>query len=67
MKTIAPASKIDHCSCCGRPLDPEKIVWLEQSFVTSRWYAGGQCPPEESQGGFPFGAACARKIMRKPS
>ena len=52
------------CECCGRSLrDPDKAVWLEKSFKTNRWYAAHTCPPDESQGHFPFGEACARKAL----
>jgi hypothetical protein len=53
-----------YCNCCGRELDPRKAVWLELSFETGRWYPEAKCPPDESQGHFPFGVACARSVMR---
>jgi len=46
-------------------LDENKAVYLELSFKTGRWYDEGECPQEESQGGFPFGEACARKMLKK--
>jgi hypothetical protein len=54
----------DYCECCGRELNKSKMVWLEKSFKTNRWYAPGECPPEESQGCFPFGAACGKKVLK---
>jgi hypothetical protein len=54
-----------YCTHCDRPLNPNKIVWLEKSFETNRWFPEHQCPPKESQGHFPFGAACARKTLKK--
>jgi len=53
------------CEHCGRALDETKIAWLELSFRTGRWYSDGKCPEEESQGGFPFGKACARTVLRQ--
>lgn len=53
-----------YCRCCERELNPVKIVWLELSFKTGKWYDAEHCPAEESQGHFPFGAACAKKIMK---
>ena len=53
------------CHHCGRTLDENKAVYLELSFKTGRWYDEGECPQEESQGGFPFGKACARKMLKK--
>lgn len=61
----ARAGEVYFCRCCDRKLDPKKMVWLELSFRTNRWYPGDTCPPAESQGNFPFGAACARKTLRK--
>ena len=54
-----------YCAHCSRVLDSNKITWLEVSFKTGRWYEAGKCPEEESQGGFPHGAACARAVLRK--
>jgi hypothetical protein len=53
-----------HCECCGRKLHEGRMAWLEKSFKTNRWYEPGECPPDESQGCFPFGKACARNAMR---
>lgn len=55
---------MNRCEHCGRGLkDETKTVWLELSFKTRRWYPAHQCPPEESNGHFPFGEDCARKIL----
>ncbi len=55
-----------HCEHCSRELQDEtKTVWLEKSFKTNRWYAAHGCPPDESQGHFPFGEACARKVLKE--
>lgn len=57
----------DYCTCCGRKLNPKTMVWLEKSFKTNRWYRADQCPPDQSQGNFAFGAACARNTLSKQS
>jgi hypothetical protein len=55
------------CEHCGRKLDESKIVWLELSFRTGQWFQPGACPENESQGGFPFGRACAKTVMAEQS
>lgn len=60
--TVQPEQR---CECCGRELDAAKTVWLELSFRTNRWYPAHECPPDESQGHFPFGSACAAKTLRR--
>lgn len=58
--------EIQTCECCGRKLNPKTMVWLELSTHTGQWHDDvTPCPPEESQGWFAFGAACARKIIRQ--
>lgn len=52
----------DHCYKCERKLNPDTAVWFELSFLTSKWYRVGECPPGESQGCFPFGPDCAKRI-----
>jgi hypothetical protein len=55
------------CEHCGRKLDEAKIAWLELSWKTGRWYLPGDCPEDESQGGFPFGQACAKAVLAEQS
>ncbi len=51
------------CTYCGAKLNPNRTAYLEKSFKTNRWYKPGECPPDESQGGFPFGTACAKRVL----
>ncbi len=53
------------CNCCGRKLNPKTMVWLEVSFRTGKRYKPGECPEDESQGAFAYGAACARRVLRE--
>jgi len=50
------------CERCEKLLDPKNIVWLELSCNDENYYetlpAG-----HESQGGFPFGKDCAKKLL----
>ena len=52
------------CECCGRELNRGRAVMLDRSFKTNLWSAEGW-PEEESQGGFWFGKACAKKVLAK--
>ncbi len=55
------------CECCERELHSDRIVWLELSFVTSQYASldNDTIPADESQGCFPFGKACAAKVLRQ--
>lgn len=50
-----------YCECCGRKLDPLKIVWLEYDRRDGTYHDFGDIPDEHNQGGFPFGPGCARR------
>jgi hypothetical protein len=50
------------CERCNELLDPEKAVWLELD-VRENKYTDMPIPEEDSQGGFPFGKACAKKAL----
>ena len=47
------------CERCKAKLNPDKAVWLELDQRTGT-YTDQPVPEEYSQGGFPFGADCAR-------
>jgi hypothetical protein len=55
------------CEHCGAELDPAKAVWLELSWKTNQLEEprSGLIPPGESQGSFPFGPDCAKKLKGK--
>jgi hypothetical protein len=54
-----------NCERCGKKHLSE-FVWLELNTVTGRYETPGSVPPSESQGLFPFGAACARRTLSSP-
>jgi hypothetical protein len=58
--TVDPET--DFCHCCNKKLKSDKTVFLEQSFVTNKFYLKDVVPEAESQGYKPFGATCAKKI-----
>ena len=51
----------DVCACCGKKLKG-KAAWLELSFITNQYYIDNVVPSHESQGYFPFGLTCAKKV-----
>lgn len=56
----------DHrCENCGERLHKDRIVWLELNSRTHRYCDPDVTPvPEtDSQGGFPFGIACAKRVL----
>lgn len=53
------------CERCGEKLNPSRTKWLELSWRTNRFHEHeGEIPGEDSQGWFPFGQACARRVLR---
>ena len=54
-----------YCESCGEKLNPKRAVWLELSFKTNLWTDPevAPWPEEDSQGGFPFGKDCAKRIL----
>lgn len=52
-----------NCECCNKELTSNKVVWLELSQTDNRYYE--EIPEGHiSQGAFPFGASCAKKILK---
>ncbi len=60
---LAKAGIFGPCFCtrCGEKLDPEKMVWLELDQRTDTYHDEGGIPDDRNQGGFTFGAACAKR------
>jgi len=52
-----------HCTCCGRPLNPARMTWLELNFQTGL-YSAEPVPADQSQGTFEFGSACAKRVLK---
>lgn len=59
---LAPSER--YCTCCQRPLR-KKVAHLELDQRTDVYHDFGGVPPDKSQGWFPFGIACARKLIAK--
>ena len=58
------AGPVNECERCKVQLLPGREVWLELSIVTGLYYKSGNVSPvSNSQGVFPFGAACARRAL----
>jgi hypothetical protein len=57
----------ERCTHCNRKLDSKKLVWLEKHISTHEFVEAGTATwsdSENSQGCFPFGLECARRILR---
>lgn len=52
------------CERCSEFLHPDREVWLEYDRRTCTYTDQG-IPEQHSQGGFPFGRACARQALRE--
>jgi hypothetical protein len=61
---------LKYCSACERELNPGRIVWFEVNCSTlEAWEVDKGAAPawagtEDSQGCFPYGACCARKVRK---
>lgn len=49
------------CTCCEKPLT-RHFAWLELDQRTDTYHDLGGVPAAQSQGWFPFGLTCARKL-----
>jgi hypothetical protein len=54
-----------HCQICGAVVNPDKAVWLELDLRDNSWHdpKTDPVPQEYSQGGFPIGRDCAKKVV----
>ncbi len=52
-----------YCYNCGKPIKDGRIVWLELDGYHATWHRPGEVPEEHSQGGFEFGADCAKRVL----
>lgn len=55
------AGPVVRCTKCNEELDQAKAVWLDLNWRTGE-YRTTPWPEGESQGGFPFGSACAKRV-----
>lgn len=51
-----------YCTCCERPL-VRKFAWLELDQRVDAYHDFGGVPPDNSQGWFPFGLTCAKRLL----
>jgi hypothetical protein len=62
-KNARRASLKEPCVRCGRPVDPDKALWIEVSVGGEILLPGDpRCGGDTSQGGFPIGPEC-RKVL----
>lgn len=53
------------CERCSRFLNPDDTIWLTLNSHTLIWYEDESAiPPEQNQGGFPFGRKCAEAVIK---
>lgn len=62
---VAPATPREFfCECCGKKLNPAKMVALELDQRIGEYHDFGGVPERLSQGWFDFGTACANRKRR---
>jgi hypothetical protein len=52
------------CRHCERPLK-RSFVWLELNCMTGEYSDANDIPEAESQGWFPIGTTCAKKLLKR--
>ena len=50
------------CERYGEPL--KEPVWLELDWRDNSYHVAGEVPEQFSQGAFPFGPDCAKKVRK---
>lgn len=57
--------KTELCTRCGEALRAGREAWLELNTLDNTYHdpTTDPVPADESQGGFPFGRACAKRIL----
>lgn len=53
------------CTCCKRDLSGGAVRMLELDQRSDTYHDFGDVPEDRSQGWFPFGLTCARKLVAK--
>lgn len=53
-----------YCTCCRKDLNGHAFRWLELDQRIDAYHDFGDVPPEKSQGLFPFGLTCAKKLVK---
>lgn len=54
-----------YCTCCKRDLSGHAFRWLELDQRTQTYHDDQNVPPDRSQGWFPFGLTCAKKLVKQ--
>lgn len=54
----------DYCTCCGRQIEGAARM-LELDQRTNTYHDLGGVPDDKSQGWFPFGLKCAKKLLKQ--
>lgn len=54
-----------YCTCCERDLSGHAVRMLEMDQRSQTYHDIGDVPEEASQGWFPFGLTCAKKLVAK--
>lgn len=57
------ASRKEFCTCCGQKLNG-KVRMLELDQRSDTYHDFGGVPESQSQGWFPFGLSCAKKLVK---
>lgn len=66
--TFKELSESEHyCTCCERDLSGHALRWLELDQRTNTYHDFRDVPEDRSQGWFPFGLTCARKLVKRES
>lgn len=53
-----------YCTCCGKELSAA-FRYLELDQRTQTYHDRGDVPADKSQGWFPFGLTCAKKLVKQ--
>lgn len=61
--SLDPSSRT--CTCCERDLSGHAVRMLEYDQRTWTYHDLSDVPADESQGWFPFGLTCAKKLVAK--
>jgi hypothetical protein len=52
-----------YCTCCERDLSGHAFRWLEFDQRNNTYHDFRDVPEDRSQGWFPFGLTCAKKLV----
>lgn len=55
----------EFCEYCQKELKPGAEIWLELSNTNNHYYRDGLPQGLSSQGMFPFGPGCAKRVLKE--